>query len=133
MMPSVNQVEYNPFSQQKELRKLMEKNNVRLECWYPLGHGNADLLNHPVITAFAEKYGKNAGQIILRFEMQEGFIILPKSTNPERIRSNIDIFDFVLTDAEMDSIHALDTGKITHALETPRLGKSLLNAFVVED
>ena len=132
-MPSVNQVECNPFSQQKELRMLMDKNNVKIECWYPLGHGNSELLNNSVITALAEKYSKNAGQIILRFEVQEGVITLPKSSNLERIRSNIDIFDFTLTDSEMDSIRALDTGKTSHDPEAAGIGESLLNAFVVED
>lgn len=132
-MPSVNQVECNPFSQQKELRAIMDKSNVKLECWYPLGHGNAELLNNSVITKIAEKYGKNAGQIILRFEVQEGFITLPKSSNIERIKSNIDIFDFELSDSEMNSIRALDTGKTSHDPEAPGVGESLLNAFVVED
>lgn len=132
-MPSVNQVEFNPFSQQKELRAIMDKNNVKLECWYPLGHGNSELLNNSVITALAKKYGKNSGQIILRFEVQEGFITLPKSTNPDRIKGNIDIFDFSLTDQEMDSIRALDTGKTSHDPEAPGMGETLLNAFVVED
>ena len=132
-LPSVNQVECNPFSQQKELRAIMDKNNVKLECWYPLGHGNAELLNNPVITKIAEKYGKNAGQIILRFEVQEGVITLPKSSNPERIKSNIEIFDFELTDSEMNSIRALDTGKTSHDPEAPGLGETLLNAFKVED
>ena len=132
-MPSVNQVEFNPFSQQKEIRAIMDKNNVKLECWYPLGHGNSELLNNSVITALAEKYGKNPGQIILRFEVQEGFVTLPKSTNPDRIKGNIDIFDFSLTDREMDSIRALDTGKTSHDPEAPGIGETLLNAFVVED
>ncbi len=132
-LPSVNQVECNPFSQQKELRAIMDKSNVKLECWYPLGHGNSELLNNSVITAIAEKYSKNAGQIILRFEVQEGFITLPKSSNIEHIRSNIDIFDFELTNSEMDSIRALDTGKTSHDPEAPGVGETLLKAFVVED
>ncbi len=132
-LPSVNQVECNPFSQQKELRAIMDKSNVKLECWYPLGHGNSELLNNSVITAIAEKYNKNAGQIILRFEVQEGFITLPKSSNIEHIRSNIDIFDFELTNSEMDSIRALDTGKTSHDPEAPGVGETLLKAFVVED
>ena len=132
-MPSVDQVECNPFSQQKELRAILDKNNVKLECWYPLGHGNSELLNNSVIAAIAEKHGKNAGQIILRFEVQEGFITLPKSSNIEHIKSNIEIFDFELSDSEMDSIRALDTGKTSHDPEAPGLGETLLNAFTVED
>ena len=133
VLPSVDQVECNPFSQQKELRAILDKNNVKLECWYPLGHGNAELLNNPVITELAQKYGKDAGQIILRFEVQEGFITLPKSSTPERIKSNINIFDFALTDEEMNSIRALDTGKTSHDPDAPGVGETLLNAFVVED
>lgn len=132
-MPSVNQVECNPFSQQKELRALMDKNNVKIECWYPLGHGNPELLNHSVIAEIAEKHGKNAGQIILRFEVQEGFVTLPKSSDSERIKSNIDIFDFELSNSEMDSIRSLDTGKTSHDPEAPGLGETLLKAFQIED
>lgn len=84
-IPAVNQVECNPFFQQKELRALLEKDDVKIEAYQPLGHGNPALLTNPVITEIAGKYGKNAGQIILRFEVQEGLVVLPKSTNPERI------------------------------------------------
>ena len=119
IMPVVNQVEFNPFTQQKELRKVMDENNIRLEAWYPLGHGNKDLLGNETITALATKYNKNAGQIILRWIYQEGVISLPKSTNPERMKGNIDIFDFELTDEEMKAIEALDTGKGTHDPEDP--------------
>ena len=132
-MPSVNQIECNPFSQQKEMRAIMDKNNVKVECWYPLGHGNAELLNHPTIVSLAEKYGKNAGQVILRFETQEGFITLPKSTNPERIKSNLDIFDFALTESEMDEMRSLDTGKTSHNPDADGVGDYLLNAFKIED
>ncbi len=132
-IPAVNQVECNPLFQQKALREVLSENDVKLEAWYPLGHGNKELLEATVITALAEKYGKNTGQIILRFEVQEGFIVLPKSTNPERIRGNIDIFDFALTDEEMDSIRALDTGKPSHDPEAPGVGEMLLNAFKIHD
>ncbi len=129
--PAVNQVECNPNFQQKALREVLAKDDVKLEAWYPLGHGDKSMLENPVITALAEKYGKNAGQIILRFEMQEGFIVLPKSTNPERIKGNIDIFDFELTSGEMDTIRGLDTGKGSHDPEAPGVGEMLLNAFDV--
>ena len=124
-VPAVNQVECNPFFQQKELRKLLDEKGVRVEAWYPLGHGSKELLEAPAIQSAAEKYGKNAGQVILRFEVQEGIIALPKSTNPARIAGNIDIFDFELTDAEMDAIRALDTGKGTHDPEAPGVGENL--------
>lgn len=132
-MPSVNQVECNPLYQQKEIRKLMAEHDVRLEAWYPLGHGDNPLLESPVITALAEKYGKNPGQIILRFENQEGFIVLPKSTHEKRIKENIDIFDFKLTDEEMKSMEALDTGKGYHNPDAPGVAEMLLANFKVHD
>lgn len=110
-MPAVNQVECNPFFQQKELRALLAENDVKIEVYQPLGHGDETLLSHPDIVKLADKYGKNPGQIILRFEVQDGLIVLPKSTNPKRIAGNIDIFDFELSDGEMDSLRTLDTGK----------------------
>lgn len=110
-MPAVNQVECNPFFQQKELRALLAENDVKIEAYQPLGHGDETLLSHPDIVKLADKYGKNPGQIILRFEVQDGLIVLPKSTNPQRIAGNIDIVDFELSDGEMDSLRTLDTGK----------------------
>lgn len=128
-MPSVNQVEFNPYFQQKELRAILAENNVKLEAWAPLGQGNASLLSNPIITEIAEKHGKNAGQVILRFENQEGIIVFPKSTKPERIKSNMDIFDFELTDDEMNAIRALDTGKGNHDPDAPGVGEYLLSAY----
>lgn len=119
IMPVVNQVEFNPFTQQKELRKVMKENNILLEAWYPLGHGNKELLENETIVNIAKTYNKNAGQIILRWIYQEGVISLPKSTNPTRMKGNIDIFDFELTDEDMAAIQALDTGKPTHNPEDP--------------
>lgn len=131
--PAVNQVEFNPTFQQKPLRDLLKKDGVILEAWYPLGHGNKELLSNPVLTDLAQKYGKNTGQIILGFEIQEGIIPLPKSTNPEHIQTNLDVFDFELTPKEMEAIRALDTGKGAHDPEAPGVGESLLKAFVIED
>lgn len=119
IMPVVNQVEFNPFTQQQELRKVMAENDIRLEAWYPLGHGNKELLENETIVKLAEKYNKNAGQIILRWIYQEGVVSLPKSTNPTRLAGNIDIFDFELTNEEMTAMKALDTGKPTHNPEDP--------------
>ena len=131
--PAVNQVEFNPFYQQKAIREIMAKDDVKLEAWYPLGHGDANLLSHPAITALAEKYGKNPGQIILRFELQEGAIILPKSTNPTRIKSNLELFDFALAEDEMATLRALDTGKGAHDPDALGVAESLLAAYQIED
>jgi 2,5-didehydrogluconate reductase len=100
-VPSVNQVEFNPYFQQKELRSILAEDNVKLGAWAPLGQGNIDLFNEPIIVNIAEKYSKNAGQVILRFEDQEGIIVFPKSTHKEKINSNMEIFDFKLTEEEM--------------------------------
>lgn len=132
-MPAVNQVECNPFFQQKELRALLAENDVKIEAYQPLGHGDETLLSHPDIVKLAEKYGKNPGQIILRFEVQDGLIVLPKSTNPQRIAGNIDIFDFELSDGEMDSLRTLDTGKGHHDPEAPGVAEMLLNNYKIHD
>ena len=132
-IPSVNQVECNPFFQQKELRKILDPQGVRLEAWYPLGHGDKGLLANETVVALAKKYGKNAGQVILRFEIQSGIIVLPKSTNPERIKGNLDIFDFELSENEMEQMRALDKGKGTHDPEAPGVGEMLLNNYKIHE
>ncbi len=132
-MPAVNQVECNPFFQQRELRKILDAADVKIEAYFPLGHGAKNLLDNPLIDSLAKKYNKNSGQIILRFEVQDGLIVLPKSTNPARIAGNIDIFDFELTQDEMERMRGLDTGKGTHDPETPGMGEMLLEKFKIHD
>ncbi len=132
-VPSVNQIECNPFSQQKAIREIMRENDVRVECWGPLGQGSKELLTNASIAAIGEKYGKNVGQVILRFEVQEGMIVLPKSTNPERIKSNLDIFDFELNQDEMEIIRGLDTGKTKHDPDAPGVGEYLIQNYPIED
>ena len=130
-IPSVNQVEFNPYYQQKEIRAIMQKANVQLEAWGPLGQGNKELLADSVITKIAESHNKNIGQIILRFELQEGAIIFPKSVNPERIKSNMEIFDFTLSEDEMNEMRTLDTGKGCHNPDAPGVAEFLIGAFDV--
>lgn len=132
-IPAVNQVECNPFFQQKELKALLAEHDVKIEAYQPLGSGNAAMLSHPAVTKIAEKYGKNAGQIVLRFELQEGLIILPRSINPERIAGNIDLFDFELTEEEMNAIRAMDTGKGKHDPEAPGIAEMLLANYKIHD
>lgn len=131
--PAVNQVECNPLFQQKQLREVMKKDNVKLEAYYPLGHGNNELLKNSVIKRLAEKYGKNSGQIILKFEIQDGLVVLPKSSNVERIRGNVDIFDFRLEESEMDEIRGLDTGKASHNPEQEGIGEMLLENYKIHE
>lgn len=129
-MPSVNQVQFNPYFQQRELRKIMADAHVTLEAWAPLGEGNKDLFAEPILKAMAEKYGKDIGQIILRFEHQEGVIVFPKSVHEARIKSNKDIFNFELTSDEMDAVRGLDkNGEGMHDPDAPGVEEMLLNAF----
>ena len=130
-MPSVNQIEFNPYCQRKEMRKIMADAGVALEAWGPLGQGNKDMLADPVIVKIAEAHGKDVGQIILRFEHQEGAIIFPKSTNPKRIKSNMEIFDFELSEEEMNAIRALDTGKGCFDHDAPGVAEFLISNFDV--
>ena len=108
--PSVLQVECHPYYQQNDLKKRIAPYNTVIESWYPLGHGDAALIEEPVFTKLAEKYGKTNAQIILRWHIQEGIIAFPKSSNPVHIKENIDIFDFELTEEEMNEIRQLDKG-----------------------
>lgn len=130
-LPSVNQVEFNPYFQQKELREIMAKDGVRLEGWGPLGQGNQAMLTDPVLADIAKAHGKSTGQVILRFELQEGAVIFPKSSHPERMQHNMELFDFQLTEAEMASVRALDTGRGGHDPDAPGVAEFLLNAFDV--
>lgn len=130
-LPSVNQIEFNPYYQQKEIREIMKEAGVQLEGWGPLGQGNKDMLADPVIREIAKAHGKDIGQIILRFELQEGAIIFPKSVKPERIKSNMEIFDFSLTEEEMVQMRSLDTGKGCHNPDAPGVAEFLISAFDV--
>ncbi len=109
--PAALQVECHPYFQQNELKKRVAKYGTVIESWYPIGHGDKGLINEPVFTRLAEKYGKSNVQIILRWHIQAGNVIFPKSTNPQHIRDNFDIFDFELTAEEMAEIAKLDCGK----------------------
>lgn len=108
--PAVNQVELHPYFQQNELKKRLAKYGTVLESWYPIGHGAKDLINEPLFSKLAEKYNKTNVQIILRWHIQEGNIVFPKSSNPQHIKDNFNIFDFELTDDEMNQIRELDKG-----------------------
>ena len=132
-LPSVNQIECNPFAQQNGIRKLMAADDVKVECWGPLGQGNKALLTNETIRSIGEKYGKNIGQVILRFEIQEGMIVLPKSVHPERIKSNLEIFSFTLTEDEMNLIRALDTDQPSRDPDEPGRGEYLNRKFRIED
>jgi len=106
--PAALQVECHPYYQQHALKQRVAPYGTVLESWYPLGHGDAGLLAEPLFVELGAKYGKSTAQIILRWHIQEGNVIFPKSTNPAHIAANMDIFDFELTDQEMAQISLLD-------------------------
>ncbi len=107
--PMVNQVETHPFNQQIEAQKWMEKYGVQIEAWAPLAECRNGLLENPVLSEIGKKYGKTVAQVILRWELQRGIVIIPKSTHIERMEENFNIFDFALTDEDMQKIAELDT------------------------
>ena len=107
--PQIMQIECHPFAQRQETRKLTEQYDIQVECWYPLGHGDQRLLNAETLEAIAAAHDKSVVQI--RWHIQEGFSVIPGSTNPDHIQENIEIFDFELTDEEMEQIRAMDQGE----------------------
>ena len=109
-LPAVNQVELHPFFQQENALSLMREYGVQPMAWAPFAEGKHGIFTHPVLTKIGEKYGKGAGQVALRWNMQRGVVVIPKSTHRERMEQNIDVFDFSLTDDEMREIAALDIG-----------------------
>ncbi len=109
--PAVLQTEVHPYSQEKDLKKYLEDEGIAVQAWYPLGHGDKALLNEPLFSKLGKKYGKSNAQIILRWHIQYGDIVIPGSKNPEHIKANIDIFDFSLTENEMEMIGKLDRQK----------------------
>ncbi len=108
--PAVIQMECHPYAQRIEVRETMKQHGIQVECWFPLGGAmsNGMILKDPVIGQIAQAHGKSAAQIILRWHIQEGFSVIPGSKNPEHIKENIDIFDFELSDNEMEQIRALN-------------------------
>ena len=109
--PQMVQVEAHPYYQQTELKKTLAKTGMGLMAWYPLGHGDKNLANEEVFSELAHKYNKSNAQIILRWHTQMGNVVIPGSRNPVHIRENVDIFDFRLTDEEMDRIAAVNKNK----------------------
>ena len=106
--PMVNQVETHPHDQQTEAHAWMEKYGVLHEAWAPFGEGRGGMFEEPVLTEIGKQYGKSAAQVILRWELQRGIVVIPKSVHKERMEENFRVFDFSLSDADMQKIAALD-------------------------
>lgn len=109
--PAVLQTEVHPYSQEKSLKSFLDKEGIVIQAWYPLGHGDKALLEEPLFSRLGKKYGKSNAQIILRWQIQDGNIVIPGSKNPDHIRDNFDLFDFTLTEDEMTEIAAMDRQK----------------------
>ena len=120
--PSVLQTEVHPYSQEKALKQFLAQEGMVIQAWYPLGHGDKALINEPLFTELAQKYGKSNAQIILRWHIQDGNIVIPGSKNADHIRDNFDLFDFSLSDEEMTKIAAMDQKK-RYYTSTPELLK----------
>ena len=120
--PAVLQTEVHPYSQEKKLKEFLDKEGIIIQAWYPLGHGDKALREEPLFTKLAEKYGKSNAQIILRWHIQAGNIVIPGSKNPAHIKDNFNLFDFALTDDEMAKITALDKQK-RYYTSTPEMLK----------
>lgn len=108
--PAVNQVELHPFFQQENALALMKEYGIVPEAWGPFAEGNYGIFTHPVLTAIGQKYGKSAAQVALRWNVQRGVVVIPKSTHKDRMEQNFAIWDFALTDEDMAEIAKLDMG-----------------------
>lgn len=120
--PVLLQTEVHPYFQEKSLKEFLASEGMAIQAWYPLGHGDQALLDEPVFTKLAKKYGKSSAQIILRWHLQSKTIVIPGSKNPSHIRDNFALFDFFLTPEEMAETAALDKG-VRYYTSTPEMLK----------
>lgn len=120
--PTILQTEVHPYFQERELKDFLQKEGIVIQAWYPLGHGDKALLEETTFTKLAKKYGKSNAQIILRWHIQAGNVVIPGSKNPAHIRDNFDLFDFSLSEEEMADIEALNQDK-RYYTSTPELLK----------
>ncbi|MFE3738814.1 aldo/keto reductase [Streptomyces sp. NPDC059134] len=108
--PAVDQIETHPFFQRVADQELMRERGVRIESWGPFAEGRNDLFSDPRLGRIADAYGKSVAQVVLRWLIQRGVVVIPKSVRPERMAENLDVFDFTLTDDQMAAVAAMDTG-----------------------
>lgn len=111
ILPAVNQVEAHVFFQKQNLQELLRKHGTAMQAWSPLAQGIGNIMNQPILTSIGKKHDKSPAQIALRFLVQSGISVIPKSKHPHRLLENIDLFDFTLTEDEMREIRMVDTNK----------------------
>lgn len=111
VVPAVNQMENHVYFQQEELRKVLEEHGTHMQAWSPLAEALRDIATSPKLSAIGRKYGRTAAQVAMRFLVQRGISVIPKTSKAERVKENMALFDFELDDAEMGAIRAMDTGK----------------------
>lgn len=109
-VPAVNQLETNPFQQQRDYQELLAAEGVQLESWGPFAEGRNNLFGNPVLTGIGEAHGKSPAQVVLRWLIQRGVVVIPKTVSPARMAQNLDVFDFTLADDELARIAELDQG-----------------------
>ena len=123
VVPTINQVECHPYFPQTELKELLKGHDIALQAWYPLGgRGNDSIMSESLVQELAEKHGKSPAQVLLRWHIQQGHIVIPGSKTPSHIAQNIDLFDFALTDDDMARIRALDRAE-SLILDVPATGE----------
>ena len=128
-IPMVNQIETHPFYQEREAREIMDEYAVTHEGWAPFAEGNYDIFSNEVLAEIAERHSKTIAQVVMRWHVQKGIVAIPKSTHKERIIENFAIFDFGLTEEDMNKIATLDTGKSLFDHEDPAFVKRLFARF----
>jgi 2,5-diketo-D-gluconate reductase A len=123
--PMVNQIEINPFYQQQGTEDFHAKFGTLIESWGPLAEGRNGIFKNPLLAEIGEKYGKSVAQVIIRWIIQRGIIVFPKSTKPERMEENFNVFDFELSDEDMEKIKELETGEPIAYIDTPEFVESI--------
>ena len=131
--PTILQTDLHPYHQEPELKAFLKENGIVPQAWYPLGHADKGLLEEPLFTRLAAKYGKSNVQIILRWHIQAGNVVIPGSKNPAHIHDNFDVFDFALTDAEMQEITTLNKDKRYYEVTEDKLAAFATMFPPVED
>ncbi len=131
--PALNQVETHPFFQQKIAIETMKKYGVQIESWGPFAQGGKSIFTNPTLIEIAETHGKSVGQVVLRWHIQRGVVVIPKSTNSDRMKQNLDVFDFELTNEDMEKIAALDLGHSELIDYLQAASAEMLNSLKVHD